>query len=237
MQESLRMLFQLQEIDQRLHELERLKFDIPERIGALDRKDEEISTRLKAAQEQLEALQKERRQQERDLQAAQDQIKKYMGQLLQVKTNKEYDAMQHEIAVYKIRIGEHEDAILKLMEAAETASQTLEEMSREATAGQEECRTARTQLQERLSAIDDDVAVRLDERKRMAMKIEIRVVQTYDRVCRGHQTDAVVYLKKGACGGCYRVIPLQVIAEIRKMTRVITCEACGRILATEPELG
>lgn len=235
MQDSILTLFQLQHIDQHLHELERLKFDIPEQIRILEEQEKESASLLLAREQQVEALQKERRQQERDLQSAQEQFKKYQGQLLHVKTNKEYDAMQHEIAVTKMRVGEYEDAILKLMEATEAATQALEQTRQEAAQTQEDIGAARTRLLEKLQAVDDDVAVKLDERKRVLMRIEDRVAKAYDRVRRGHTVDTVVYVKKGACGGCYRVIPLQVIAEIRKMARLITCEACGRILVIEPE--
>lgn len=235
MQDSILMLFQMQQIDQHLHELEQLKFDIPEQIRLLEEQENESASALQAREQQLEALQKERRQHERDLQAAQEQFKKYQGQLLHVKTNKEYDAMQHEITVTKMRAGECEDAILRLMEATDAASQTLEQTRQDAARTQEDISAARTRLLEKLQAVDDDVAIKLDERKRVLMRIDDRIAKTYDRVRRGHTVEPVVYVKKGACGGCYRVIPLQVIAEIRKMSRLIICEACGRILVIEPE--
>ena len=235
MQESLITLFQLQQIDHSLRELEQLKVVIPDQIEALRVRESEADKKLEVCQSNLETLRKDHRQKDRDLQAAQEQFKKFQGQLLSVKTNREYDAMQHEIAVSKVHAGEHEEAILRLMEAIDTAQNELDQTVAAAEAVKEQIAVERATLQEKLAAVDGEVAVKLDERKRKLMHIDVRVVKTYDRIRKGHTIEAVVYMKKGACGGCYRVIPLQIISEIRKMTRTVICERCGRILVPEPE--
>ena len=235
MQESLTTLFQLQQIDYSLRELEQLKVVIPNQVEALRETESAADKKLEACQNKLEALQKDHRQKDRDLQAEQEQLEKFQGQLLSVKTNREYDAMQHEITVNKVHAGEHEEAILRLMEAIDTAQKELEQTVTEAAAVKEQIAVERASLQEKLAAVDGEVAVKCDERKRKLMHIEDRVVKMYDRIRKGHTLEAVVYMKKGACGGCYRVIPIQIISEIRKMTRTITCESCGRILVAEQE--
>jgi predicted nucleic acid-binding Zn-ribbon protein len=42
---------------------------------------------------------------------------------------------------------------------------------------------------------------------------------------------AVVLVKRGACGGCFNVVPPQRQADIKDHKRIIVCEHCGRILA------
>ena len=42
---------------------------------------------------------------------------------------------------------------------------------------------------------------------------------------------AVVPVKRGACGGCFNIVPPQMQAEIREQKKIIVCEHCGRILA------
>jgi len=65
------------------------------------------------------------------------------------------------------------------------------------------------------------------------MRIEARVARVYNRIRRILGGLAVVPLKKGACGGCFNIIPLQVVAEIRQMNRLTICESCGRIVLVE----
>ncbi len=38
-------------------------------------------------------------------------------------------------------------------------------------------------------------------------------------------------VKRGACGGCFNIVPPQRQADIREKKKLIVCEHCGRILA------
>jgi hypothetical protein len=42
---------------------------------------------------------------------------------------------------------------------------------------------------------------------------------------------AVVSVKRGACGGCFNIVPPQRQADIRDKKKIIVCEHCGRIFA------
>lgn len=236
MQESLRALLELQKTDQDLHELEQFKVDIPKQLETMETAQSEAETRLSDQEAKVEDIEKNRRQHERDLQAAQEQVKKYQGQLYSVKTNKEYDALQAEIQAQKNRISELEDGILQLIDETETEQETLETIRGETESLIERFGEERTALQSRLSAVDEDVAIKMDERKRMAMRVENQVLKVYDRIRRNLRGMTVVPIKKGACSGCFHVIPLQVVMQIRQGRRLVSCESCGRILITEEGL-
>lgn len=236
MQESLRALLELQKTDQDLHELEQFKVDIPNQLETMKTVQSEAESRLGDQETKVEDIDKDRRRHERDLQAAQEQVKKYQGQLYSVKTNKEYDALQMEIQAQKNRISELEDAILQLISEAEAEQETLGTMRGETETLVERFGQERTALESRLSAVDEDVAVKMDERKRMAMRVENRVLKVYDRIRRNLRGMTVVPVKKGACSGCFYVIPLQVVMQIRQGRRLVSCESCGRILILEEGL-
>lgn len=236
MQESLRALLELQKTDQDLHELEQFKVDIPNQLETMKTVQSEAESRLGDQETKVEDIDKDRRRHERDLQAAQEQVKKYQGQLYSVKTNKEYDALQMEIQAQKNRISELEDAILQLISEAEAEQETLGTMRGETETLVERFGEERTALESRLSAVDEDVAVKMDERKRMAMRVENRVLKVYDRIRRNLRGMTVVPVKKGACSGCFYVIPLQVVMQIRQGHRLVSCESCGRILILEEGL-
>lgn len=233
MQESLRALLELQKTDQDLHELEQYKVDIPNQLETMGTVQSEAETRLADQETKVADIEKDRRQRERDLQIAQEQIKKYQGQLYSVKTNKEYDALQTEIQAQKTLVSELEDAILQLITETETESEALESMRGETDSLIERLDEERTALKTRLSAVDEDVTVKMDERKRMSMRVENQVLKVYDRIRRNLRGMTVVPVKKGACSGCFHVIPLQVMLQIRQAQRLISCEGCGRILITE----
>ena len=236
MQESLRALLELQKTDRDLHELEQFKVDIPSQLETMRTARTEAETRLADQEAKVADIEKNRRQYEGDLQLAQEQVKKYQGQLYSVKTNKEYDALQAEIQAQKTRISELEDGILQLITEAEAESESLETMRGETESLIERFNEERASLESRLSAVDEDVAVKMDERKRMTMRVENQVLKVYDRIRRNLRGMTVVPVKKGACSGCFNVIPLQVMLQIRQGRRLVSCESCGRILITEEGL-
>ncbi len=233
MQEDLTVLFKLQKIDQDLHEIEQLKVNIPHQIETMGGEQSDVEQRFSEQEQQVESLEKDRRQHERDLEGVQEQINKYQGQLHSVKTNKEYDALQKEMQTQKTNISVHEDAILQLMSDTEEAGEALEAIRVEMETTIAAIKIQTRKLKKKLTTVDEDVAVKRDERLRTAMRIEARVARVYNRIRRILGGLAVVPLKKGACGGCFNIIPLQVVAEIRQMNRLTICESRGRIVLVE----
>ena len=223
----------MQKIDQDLHEIEQLKVNIPHQIETMGDEQSDVEQRFSEQEQQVESLEKDRRQHERDLEGVQEQIKKYQGQLHSVKTNKEYDALQKEMQTQKANISVHEDAILQLMSDTEEAGEALEAIRVEMETTIAAIKVQTRKLKKKLTTVDEDVAVKRDERLRTAMRIEARVARVYNRIRRILGGLAVVPIKKGACGGCFNIIPIQVVSEIRQMDRLTICEGCGRILLIE----
>ena len=80
--------------------------------------------RLDAAKAALDGCQKARKQHEAAVQDLETKRSKYKGQLMDVKTNKEYTAMLHEIEAVEREIRSREDQILAEMEQAEALAAT-----------------------------------------------------------------------------------------------------------------
>ena len=58
------------------------------------------------------------------------------------------------------------------------------------------------------------------------------MLKSYDKIRDNAKNGlAVVSIKRGACGGCFNVVPPQRQAEVRERKKLIVCEHCGRILA------
>ena len=72
----------------------------------------------------------------------------------------------------------------------------------------------------------------LTEREKACKKIEDRLLTSYQRLRDNARNGlAVVPVSRGACGGCFNVVPPQRQADIRENKKLIVCEHCGRILA------
>lgn len=230
MKESLFKLLELQEIDNQVDALDRARRDYPAQIALIDQEIEEARKQIQEQRAKREELEKDQRRHERELTAASADLKKHQDRLYEVKTNREYDALQVEIEACRSRVSEHENAILAAEETLEgliPAIQSLEESCAEA---EKERLKRRESLSQKLNSIGAEVEQRQERRKAVRVHVHPQGLAAYDRLRKGRSGLAVVRLVKGACGGCFQEIPPQRASEVRRNNRIILCESCGRIL-------
>jgi predicted nucleic acid-binding Zn-ribbon protein len=78
----------------------------------------------------------------------------------------------------------------------------------------------------------DEEKALLKERDEQATHIEERLLKSYNKIRENALNGlAVVVVKRGACGGCFNVVPPQRQADIRDKKKIIVCEHCGRVFA------
>ncbi len=122
---TLQALVKLQDVDTSIQEIQRNISIFPETIRQLDKQLAENEQKVEELKTSIEEQEKLRRSKEREVEMQNEQIKKYQGQLLQVKTNKEYSALLLEIKTLKSKNSLTEDDILELMESIERAKHAL----------------------------------------------------------------------------------------------------------------
>src|SRR6058998_2617456 len=87
----------LQEVDIRLTELTKEIASLPKHIAEIEKKLEIHQRKLEADRAALTANQTDRKKLEGDIQVQEQKISKLKDQMLQAKTNDQYQAFQHEI--------------------------------------------------------------------------------------------------------------------------------------------
>jgi predicted nucleic acid-binding Zn-ribbon protein len=61
--------------------------------------------------------------------------------------------------------------------------------------------------------------------------IEPRLLLAFKRIRKSARNGlGIVYIQRGACGGCFNKIPPQRQLEIKLRKKTIVCEHCGRII-------
>jgi len=71
------------------------------------------------------------------------------------------------------------------------------------------------------------------EREKLMVRIDRNDIRAYERIRRAKDGKAVVPVRRNACGGCFKRVPPQTVLELRKNSKIITCEHCGRILVSD----
>lgn len=225
-----------------LHGLDEERVTLRAALARVPEQRRQLEARVAAERAALETLrarvaeaQKRRRVHEQEIEALTAQERKFQSQQPSVKTNAEYQALTHEIATVRGKRSDVETQVLMGLEEEEAlAAQKgpLEEALRAAEA-ERDARLAALAAEESAHAATLEG---LEARRAAAIEQLTPAARgRYERVHASREGRAVVAIAKGACGGCFRTQPPQLLQEARRRDRVLVCDGCGRLLVLPPE--
>jgi len=233
--EQLRLLRELQDIDLELMAIEADKERYPMEIKNLDEKLVSEKEMFKKREERIELLEKERRQKEGDLELEQERMKKAQSKLYDVKTNKEYQALLVEIETLKEINSQREIEILEIMDEIDELKREYGRMQKELQEMEERIGAEKKQLEESLGKVDGALASKKRKRTMVMKKLSTELIALYQTLKEKRRT-AVVPARFGACQGCNMKIPPQMFNEVQKSEAIIVCPSCNRILYWEDKI-
>lgn len=237
MTDQLETLRKLQELDAQLFHL---RLEQRQKPLALERATQQLAEQQANAQAigaRLKALQVQQKEQEIELATKEANTKKLQLQLFQVKTNKEYTAIQHEIDQSKADASLLEEEILHLLEAVDQTTREHQAQLAHVAKQQAQFREEETRLAQELKAIEEQLAVLEQQRHAVTPLVQTPTLSVYERVLASRDGLAMVPLVNESCGGCHMVQPPQVINEVQLKAKLVTCESCNRILYLDDASG
>ncbi len=167
---------------------------------------------------------------------AEEKQKKYQNQLYDVTSNKEYDAITHEIEVQKKEIDEGQNRIIELELSKEENENSLKEYKEELEELDKELKEKEKELKNLLMTTEQKELELNQMREKIVVRLDKPILKKYERIRSAKNGIAVVPIERDACGGCFKTIPPQNIVEVEKLNKLHQCEVCGRILVPENEL-
>ncbi len=238
MNPDLDRLIQLQRLDDATAAA-RAKIDaFPSEMEALDARLATGQGARDTAQAALDDNQRRRRELERDLGTAQARLSKYREQLMAVKTNKEYQAMLHEIATAETDVRSTEDRILDRMETAEGLTAQLKEAELALTAERAAIEEEKTRLEATRVVLERQVLDADSARTAIVRELGRDALALFEHVARARKGVAMARAVDGHCTECHVRLRPQHYNEVRRNDSLIQCESCMRILYyVEPGAG
>jgi predicted nucleic acid-binding Zn-ribbon protein len=230
MNSDLKQLIRLQAIDVSIQELRSRIDKFPAISKALDEKLRAAQAGLESAKEKAKNNQGNRKKLESEISSIEEKISKYRDQMMAVKTNDEYRALQHEIEHAQSGIRKVEDDILNLMMEAETNQSDIKtaevRLKEDQVKVNEERKAIEDENKRDMSALESS----LKERKEIQAAVSSDLISQYDRVRKHRGGIGVAPARNELCEICKVRIRPQVFQEIRKNNQIIACDACQRIL-------
>jgi len=234
MHPDLQHLIQLQDLDLAADRARRRIAELPAAQHALEARLADKSAALNAVKERMAADQAARREVEKEVAAGQSRLSKFKGQLMEVKTNKEYQAMQKEIAVAEQEVRAHEDKLLEHMERAEVFASEL--MAAETAMKTEQSEVAREQklLDAERSALEQEIGRLTAARAELVALLPREALSLFERIAHGRKGVAVAEARDGLCTVCHVRLRPQKFNDVRRNDMLTQCDSCTRILYFVP---
>ena len=235
MNPDIQHLIRLQLLDSEIESARRRIAEIPGVQEALAARLEQATAAVAAAKQRLAASQVDRKAIETEVVTIQTRLSKYKGQLLELKTNKEYTTMLHEIQVAEEAIRSHEDRVLERMEEAETITAEVKAAEAELKTQQAAIAVERKTLEAEASALQATADEKSAARGEAAKALSPEALKLFDYVAKARKGLAVAEARDGGCTVCHVRMRPQMFNEVRRGENLIQCESCMRILYFVPQ--
>jgi predicted nucleic acid-binding Zn-ribbon protein len=233
LKEQLLLLIELQNVDSAVGRINIKKKELPDKIAKLDEAfttyKENFENRVKA----VEDLKKKLKEKEEKLKRGVETLKKTKDRLLEVKTNKEYQAVLKEIEGIEIKNSEYEDEIIITMEEIDRSKTGFQQVEQEMEAYRLKHQKERDGFEKELAMTDSELAGCQEKAAVLRTKVEPEVLKRYEIIRNRNNGLAVVAVWKEVCRGCHMNIPPQLYNELLTATTLLSCPNCNRIMYPE----
>jgi len=232
-EEELKKLLEVQKLDEEIYNIKRELEEIPGKLAEYDRLIKEKEGMFKESDDRLKRLLLKKKDQEIELNAKEESIKKHQAQLLQLKTNQEYTAMQKEINSITADRSVLEEEIINLFDEIESAEKKLKEDKENYQAEKTNIEAEKKKVDEGKKKMEGDLANIEGQRAELVKGVNKEILSKYERILKAKDGCALVKIEHDSCGGCNMTLPPQVIDQVKMKRDMILCGNCSRVLYSE----
>ncbi|MCX7981854.1 MAG: C4-type zinc ribbon domain-containing protein [Syntrophales bacterium] len=230
MDEVLRNLIALQGVDSEINQINLKKKTLPEELRKLDNEFASLRADVEKSRALLEETIKKHRELEEKLKKAGEALKKAKEKLLEVKTNKEYQAGLMEIEAMEKKNEEYEEAIILILDEIDGQKKTLKDKEEQLKIEGTKYEIRKKELMDELEALDEKLSSCLERKKELSSSLAPEIMKKYEQIRAINHGLAVVPAWREVCSGCHMNIPPQLYNELYAGDKLIYCPECHRIL-------
>lgn len=230
MKEKLLLLISLQECDSQLVGLSAKKIKLPEKIRKMEDDFKIYTENIALNKRKYDELKAQRAECETKVKKLHDGMVKTKERLLEVKNNKEYQAMLKEIETAEKTRGDIETQIIALMDEMDKLSVLVKKDDETLKQATHQFEAEKKIIEDDLGAVDTDTVIWTEKRTGLQERIPADLLAQYERVKKRNNGIGVISVWKAVCNGCRMKIPPQMYNELQRSTELLSCPNCNRIM-------
>jgi len=232
---DLERLIKLQRLDTTIEDARRRIAAHPQRLADADARLLDAEQRVEAARQRLKDNQEARRGLEKAAAVFQGRVSKFKDQLSEVKTNREYQAIQHEIETAQRDLGAVEEKVLEQMLDADVIAADTKQAETALATARKEVDAEKTTLGLELVSVKAAFTEASQARASLLAELEPRLIALFEQVARVRKGVAICSATRdGLCSVCHVRLRPQVFQQVRQNDSIIQCDTCHRILYYVP---
>jgi predicted nucleic acid-binding Zn-ribbon protein len=228
--DEIQRLIELQNLDRGILALREEMKVYPAMLREWDVRLQQKKRLLEEATQSRQDTTHERRTLEHTIKEKEERIRKFLQHQAEVRTNKEYQALTHEIDTVRQEIDGLEDRLLEIFSLEEAGEARLRHTQEEYGQLEGEASRERQRIEAELHSKRAALNEVKQRRDGVARGIPGRLLFYYEEMFKKYPGSVVVDVKNGSCGGCYMQILPQVLVEVRQPGIVRACHRCLRLV-------
>lgn len=229
MQEPLRQILEIQELDMKMIRLIRLKREREKELEQISSLRAELRVQMEEKQREIENLSTTISSQEKRLEESVARIKKLESQQSSVKKVDEFNAITQELtAAEKERIA-LEQKISDLVDRRVSEEEILEKIRESLKTSEESSRVLEEEVRRSISLINEEGRTLKQERDELIKDADGQLLKIYERLFKNKKDRVVVPVENRTCSGCHIVVTAQHENLVRKGQNLTFCEHCSRV--------
>jgi len=225
-------LIVLQQVDIHIAQLKIEQKEFPEAIAALKQTIGAAQKAVDSLNSRLETLRVEKKTIEEKITDAASQLENSQARLNEIKTNREYDAVHKQIENFKSSMTAGETRLAAIAGDTELLQAAAEKATAELDAVKQTSAPRLAELKEKMGTLDSSIARLADERTAAAAAVSKNLLRSYDYISKHRKNGQVLSFIDASnliCSACHKILEPQLVSEVRKMNKMVTCQNCGSI--------
>ncbi|HPX34756.1 MAG TPA: C4-type zinc ribbon domain-containing protein [Bacteroidales bacterium] len=233
-EKKLKALYSLQQIDSQIDKIRIIRGELPLEVQDLEDEIAGLQIRIAKYKDDAKTLEKQISDKTNTIKDIKLLIKKYEEQQMNVRNNREYDALTKEIEFQNLEIELEEKRIREFTHEFDTKNQLAKESRTVLKEREADLKSKKVELKDIVAETEKEENTLLKKSEMYSKMIEDRLLIAYQRIRKNARNGlAVVQIERDACNGCFNKIPPQHQLDIKMHKKIIVCEYCGRILVDD----
>jgi predicted nucleic acid-binding Zn-ribbon protein len=235
-EEKLKALYELQMMLSEIDKIKTLRGELPLEVQDLEDDIAGLNTHIDNVNNEINDLKSDIATNNIKIESSKAKAEKLKEQQNNVRNNREYDYLNKEIEFENLEIELSNKQIREAKALIEKKTGDIEISEKELDNRKQDLEVKKSELNDIVSETKQEEEKLKEKAKNLEMTIESRLLYAFKRIRKNTRNGlGVVYVERGACGGCFNKIPPQRQLDIRMRKKIIVCEYCGRVLI-DPEL-